>query len=68
MKLNVSQNLKGEAAAKLRQKIKDNGGYCLCSLIKDDRHLCGPCQDFLEDGQTDNVCHCGLYHKRVEED
>ena len=57
MKLNVSQNLKGEAAAKLRH-----------SLVKDDRHLCGPCQDFLEDGQTDNVCHCGLYHKRVEED
>lgn len=68
MKINVSLNLHKEAAERLRAKIKNNGGYCLCALVKDDRHLCGPCQDFLEDGQADNICHCGLYHKRVEED
>lgn len=68
MKLNVSLNLSGEAAEKLRAKIKDNGGYCLCSLIKDDEHRCGPCSSFLNDGQTDNVCHCGLYHKKIEQD
>ena len=68
MNATITQNLPLGAAEKLREKIKNNGGYCLCTLVKDDRHICGPCKDFLEDGQTDNVCHCGLYHKRVEED
>lgn len=67
MKLNVSLNLHGDAAAKLRAKIKDNGGYCLCSLVKDDEHRCGPCPAFLNDGEKDNICHCGLYRKQVED-
>ena len=67
MKLTVSQNLGDEAATKLRAKIKENGGYCLCSLVKDNDHRCGPCPAFLNDGEKDNVCHCGLYRKRIED-
>lgn len=45
-----------EHVEKVRKAIKDNVGYCPCSLIKDDNHKC-VCKDAIE--KLD--CHCGLY-------
>lgn len=51
-------------AAAVRQKVKDNNGYCPCSIIKDETTKC-PCKDFRE--QTcEGECHCGLFIKQNE--
>ena len=44
----------------IRQKIKQNGGYCPCKLIKDDTTRC-PCESF-RNGPL-GTCECGLYVK-----
>lgn len=43
------------------KKIKDNGGYCPCSLLKDEDTKC-MCKDFREQ-KEDGYCHCRLYYK-----
>jgi ferredoxin-thioredoxin reductase catalytic subunit len=45
-----------EHVEKVRKAIKENNGYCPCSLIKDDDHKC-VCKDATEKKE----CHCGLY-------
>lgn len=45
----------------IRQKIKDNDGYCPCKFEKTDENKC-PCREFL-DGEELGQCHCGLYVK-----
>ena len=49
----------------IRQKLKENGGYCPCKLIKDQDTKC-MCKEFREQ-ITEGECHCGLY-KRIKED
>lgn len=41
-------------------QIKNNNGYCPCSVVKDDDHKC-MCKEFQE--QKSGACHCGLYVK-----
>lgn len=50
-----------EKEEKIRKAIRENGGYCVCSLIRDDRHKC-ICQEFIE-REEDGWCRCGLYYK-----
>ncbi|HPT77262.1 MAG TPA: ferredoxin-thioredoxin reductase catalytic domain-containing protein [Defluviitaleaceae bacterium] len=52
MRLNPDE----EYVKEIRQKLKESGGYCPCSLIKDEDHKC-PCIEF----RRDKICHCGLY-------
>lgn len=47
-------------ATEIRKKIRENNGYCPCSLVKDEDHKC-MCKDFIEQGL--GPCHCGLYVK-----
>ena len=45
----------------VRQKLKENEGYCPCAITKDEDTKC-PCKDFrinIEEGE----CHCGLFIK-----
>lgn len=49
----------------IRQKLKENGGYCPCKLIKDQDTKC-MCKEFREQ-ITGGECHCGLY-KKIKED
>lgn len=42
------------------QKIKENNGYCPCSLLQNDDTKC-PCKEFRE--QESGVCHCGRFIK-----
>lgn len=44
------------------QRVKDNGGYCPCMLVKDETTKC-MCKAFRE--QEEGVCHCGLYYKEA---
>ena len=52
MKLNPDKILVNN----IKKALKANGGFCPCSLIKDNEHKC-PCKDMREN----NVCHCGLF-------
>lgn len=59
MKIEVTRN-KG-LRDEVRAAIKQNGGYCPCSLIKDTDHKC-MCKEFIEQ-MCEGPCTCGLYIK-----
>ena len=48
---------------KIRQGIKNNDGYCICSLLKNEDTKC-QCKEFREQ-QTEGSCHCNLYYKKL---
>lgn len=58
----VIQNPDKETARLVLQKIKENNGYCPCSLLKTDETKC-MCKDFRDRISRGEVgeCHCGLY-------
>lgn len=47
----------------LIQAIKDNGGYCICAVSKNEDTKC-MCKDFREQ-EISGTCHCGLYKKTI---
>lgn len=49
-----------EFVHEMRKKIKDNNGYCPCSLLKTPDTKC-MCREFRE--MESGTCHCGLYIK-----
>lgn len=53
-----------DGAAAIQEKVKKNGGYCPCSLIKNEDTKC-MCKEFRESTEL-GECHCGLYI-RVED-
>ena len=59
MQIKVTQDR--ELAKEIREKLKANGGYCPCKLIKNEDTKC-MCKEFL-DQQELGECHCGLYIK-----
>lgn len=56
----IKQNPDKEYANEVKRKLKANGGYCPCSLIKSADTKC-MCKDFRE--TEEGMCHCGLYIK-----
>ena len=58
MKVKVSDNK--ELVKEIRTKLKENDGYCPCSLIKSEDTKC-MCKEFRE--QNVGGCHCGLFIK-----
>lgn len=44
----------------VREKLKQNNGYCPCRIQKIPENKC-MCKEFLE--QEEGECHCGLYVK-----
>ena len=59
MKIKLSEDK--ELVATIRQKIKDNGGFCPCRLVKNEDTKC-ICKEFLESAEV-GECHCGMYYK-----
>ena len=59
--LNKNTNLVWE----IRQKLKENDGYCPCKLAHIPENKC-MCKEFRE--QESGTCHCGLYQKNMEEE
>lgn len=45
----------------IQQKIKENDGYCPCSLEKTEETKC-MCKEF-KNKKEPCYCHCGLYYK-----
>lgn len=58
MKIKVTDDR--ELEKEIRNKLKENFGYCPCKLehIPDNKCMC---KDFRE--QESGECHCGLYIK-----
>lgn len=62
--MKIRQNPDKEYAADVKKRLKANGGYCPCRLIKNADTKC-MCKEFRE--QESGMCHCGLYIKVNEE-
>lgn len=59
MKIVLNENK--EHVAKIRNALKNTGGYCPCSLITSEDTKC-MCKEFREQ-DTPGYCHCELYQK-----
>lgn len=61
MKLRLNTNK--EIVKEIKERLKDNGGYCPCRLIKnkDTKCMCKEFRELLEDTNFIGTCHCGLY-------
>lgn len=59
MKVKVNNN--AELVAEIRQKLKENDGYCPCRIDKTPENKC-MCQEFINQKEL-GECHCGLYIK-----
>ena len=51
-------------AEEIRQKIRENDGYCPCRVKKTPDTKC-ICKQFLA-SKKEGSCHCGLYYKVKE--
>lgn len=60
----IKVNKNKKLVAEIRQRIKDNNGYCPCRLLKNENTKC-MCKEFRD--QEEGECHCGLYVK-IKED
>lgn len=49
-----------ELVKEIREKLKQNDGYCPCATVKFADTKC-MCKDFRE--KLEGECHCGLYIK-----
>lgn len=58
--MKIRLNTDKEYVKNMREKLKENGGYCPCKIIKNEDTKC-ICKEFLEQGL--GPCHCGLYIK-----
>lgn len=58
--MQIKVNEDQELVKSIRQKLKENGGYCPCLLLRNEDTKC-MCKEFREMKQGE--CHCGLYVK-----
>lgn len=64
MKTKIKINNDTELVAFIKERLKENGGYCPCALEKNKDTKC-MCKEFRE--TKEGFCHCGLYEKILEE-
>ncbi len=58
--MTVRLNPDSEYANEIKRKLKANGGYCPCSLVKNADTKC-MCKNFRD--MKEGMCDCGLYIK-----
>lgn len=65
--MTIKQTSNKAYAQEVRQKLKENNGYCPCRIDKtpDTKCICKEFREQIEKGIS-GECHCGLYI--VEED
>lgn len=56
----ISLNSDTIIVSEIKEKLKENDGYCPCSLVKTPDTKC-MCKEFRL--QESGMCHCGLYIK-----
>lgn len=64
----VKQNPNNKYAQKIKDRLKQNDGYCPCCIEKSPDTKC-MCKEFREqiDRREPGECHCGLYEIVVTE-
>lgn len=65
MKTKIILNPDKDLVEDIKQRLKNNEGYCPCRISKNADTKC-MCKEFREQDQGE--CHCGLYQKIVIED
>lgn len=60
--MRIIENPDKTTASEIKEQLKNNDGYCPCSLVKSNDTKC-MCKEFRE--TTEGACHCGLYIKVV---
>ena len=58
--MTIIQNQDLAYAKEIRKKLKENDGYCPCSIIKNEDTKC-MCKELRE--MDEGMCHCGLFIK-----
>lgn len=55
-----------EVVESLKNKMKENGGYCPCRLVhnEDTKCICKEFRDQIKDNSFEGYCHCMLYYKQ----
>lgn len=61
--MKIIKNPDTEYVAEMKKKLKENGGYCPCSILRTADTKC-MCKEFRE--MDEGMCHCGLYIKVKE--
>lgn len=63
----VKTNPDKDIVKEIRDKLKENDGYCPCriSRTEDTKCMCKEFREMIDNGKT-GMCHCGLYI--IEED
>lgn len=56
----IKYNSDTSVVSKVKAALKENDGYCPCSLVKNEDTKC-MCKQFRE--QKTGICHCGLFIK-----
>jgi len=56
----IALNPDKDYVRKMKKRLKDNSGYCPCSLIRNADTKC-MCKEFRD--MEEGMCHCGLYIK-----
>ena len=61
----VKVNPDKEFVLSLKNKMKENGGYCPCRLekIEDNKCICREFREQMDDPEFEGYCHCMLYYK-----
>lgn len=58
--MKIKENTDKQLVNFIKQKLKENDGYCPCKLDKIAENKC-ICKEFIE--QPVGLCHCGRYIK-----
>lgn len=64
--MEIKLNENKEIVEKIKEGLKQKGGYCPCRLEKNDDTKC-MCKEFREqikDSDFEGYCHCMLYYKK----
>lgn len=61
----IKLNENAQIVKMLKDKMKENGGYCPCRLTKseDTKCICKEFREQIDDPSFEGYCHCMLYYK-----
>lgn len=60
--MKITINKDSNYVTEVKKKLKENGGYCPCRIIRNDDTKC-MCKEFRDMIKRKEIgmCHCGLY-------
>ena len=63
--MKIIKNPDAEYVAEMKKKLKENSGYCPCSIVRnaDTKCMCKEFKEQIKDPDFEGYCHCMLYYK-----